>query len=174
MAGFTSQARLRKSLATLMAATVLLVGLTVTVGAAEPTINACVNKSTKAVRISQNFHGQSDCKSSESFKKWNVTGPAGAAGSAGAPGAAGPTGSSGATGATGATGAPGAAGGGATGPTGPTGVTGATGPTGPSGATGAGTTGPTGPSGATGATGAPGGAEKEFGAAAVLIARGDG
>src|SRR3954447_21208305 len=121
MAGFTSQARLRKSLGTLMAAAVLLVGLTVTVGAAEPTINACVNKSTKAVRISQNFHGQSDCKSSESFKKWNVTGPAGAAGAAGAPGATGPTGSTGAsgapgaTGATGATGAPGA-GGGATGP----------------------------------------------------------
>ena len=82
MTAFTSPIRLRRPLATLMAAAVLVVGVTVTVGAAEPTINACVNKSTKAVRISQNFLSQANCKSTESFKKWNVTGPTGATGSA--------------------------------------------------------------------------------------------
>ena len=94
--------RFRKSVAALMAAAVLVVGVATVASAASPTINACVNKSSKAVRISQNFHSQADCKSSESFKQWNVTGPTGARPAPPVPGVRpGPTGATGATGATG-------------------------------------------------------------------------
>ena len=166
MAGFTSPTRFRRPLAALIAAAVLVVGLSNVVYASHPSsvITACVNKSTKAVRITSSFHSQADCKSSESFKQWNVTGPTGA------------------TGATGATArqappgyrrdrrhrAPGA--------TGPAGATGPLDP-GPAGATGP----PDRPdppdhgaTGATGATGAPGAAAEEYGVAVVMIARGAG
>ncbi len=69
--------RLRRLLSVVMAAGLIL-GVSGVSSAAVPTINACVNKSSKAVRISQNFHSQADCKSSKSFKQWNVTGPTGA------------------------------------------------------------------------------------------------
>ena len=121
-----SPTRFRRSVAALMAGAVLIGGMSTVVSAAVPTINACVNKTTKAARISIYFHSVADCDSNEAFKQWNVTGPTGPKG---ATGAVGPTGAKGATGATGATGPSGGAGRtGATGPTGPTGLTGATGP----------------------------------------------
>src|SRR4051794_12038213 len=134
--------RSRRSLRIVMAAA-LAFSLSGVASAAVPTINACVNRSTKVARISIDFHSVADCASNEAFKQWNVTGPQGPAGAAGA------TGSTGATGATGAAGAAGTAG--LTGPTGPTGPIGATGPSGASGAAGnPGAPGDTGPTGLTG------------------------
>src|SRR6476659_5747229 len=95
--------RLRRSFSVVVAAA-LVIGVSGLGSAAEPTINACVDKSTKAARISIYFHSQADCRSNEAFKQWNVTGPQGPTG---ARGATGPTGPNGAPGATGATGAPG-------------------------------------------------------------------
>ncbi len=79
---FTSPTRFRRPLAALIATAVLVVGLSNVVYASHPSsvITACVNKSTKAVRISSSFHSQADCNSSESFKKWNVSGPDGSHG----------------------------------------------------------------------------------------------
>ena len=138
-----TSARLRRSFSVVVAAA-LVIGVSGVASAAVPTINACVDRSTKAARISVYFNSQADCRSTEAFKQWNVTGPQGPTGARGPAGA---------TGATGATGAPGASGGaGATGATGPMGPTGPTGPTGVTGATGA-----SGATGDTGATGSPGG-----------------
>ena len=186
--------RFRKP-ATLLIAGALALSFTGAVGAATPTnpniIKACVNKTTKSVRLSI-FASPTFCKSTEVYRFWNVTGPkgatgatgaAGAAGLAGAAGAAGAIGPRGATGAAGAAGANGAAGvagatgpQGATGPAGPTGAAGvgsqgvpgsngSDGEPGPTGDTGpAGPTGDTGPAGATGATG-PAGATGDTGPA---------
>jgi hypothetical protein len=61
------------------------------VGAATPAtqIKACVNKTTKAVRISSNFTSAASCSSNEAFKTWSITGPVGPQGAKGATGAAG-------------------------------------------------------------------------------------
>src|SRR3954470_99474 len=119
--------RSRRSLRIVMAAA-LAFSLSGVASAAVPTINACVNRSTKVARISIDFHSVADCASNEAFKQWNVTGPQGPAGAAGATGSTGATGDSGATGDTGATGATGSSG--VAGDTGATGATGSTGSTG--------------------------------------------
>ncbi len=123
-----SVVRFRKPAALLMAGALALTFASA-VGAATPPTNpsvikACVNKTTKTVRLSI-YASPTFCKSTEVYRFWNVTGPKGATG---ATGVAGPRGFTGLTG-----------------PTGPTGATGATGSTGSSGTNGA--------TGATGATG---------------------
>jgi hypothetical protein len=113
---------------------ILLVGvlLGVVVGAAgvttaattSPSITACANKKTGALRWAKN----AKCRKNETRLRWNTdavaglngaTGPQGPAGAQGATGPIGPQGPAGAQGATGLTG-----------PQGPTGTQGATGPSG--------------------------------------------
>ena len=75
--------RMRRSLSAVVAAA-LVIGVSGVSSAAEPTINACIDKSTKVARISIEFHSQADCKPGEAFKQWNITGPQGPTGAAGA------------------------------------------------------------------------------------------
>jgi len=79
-------------------------------------INACVNKTSGALRISKS------CKKGERPLSWNATGATGPTGPAGPAGVAGGTGPAGPAGVAGGTG-----------PAGPAGVAGATGPAGPAG-----------------------------------------
>ncbi len=140
-------------------------------------IYACVNKTTKVVRIVQPVNGKRACKAGERLVSWAKNAGAGSAGPSGATGPQGPQGPQGDAGPQGPQGDPGPAGGpqgvqgepgpqGPAGPAGPTGETGATGPQGPAGAQGAkgdtgaqgapGAQGPQGPQGAKGDTGAQG------------------
>jgi hypothetical protein len=149
---------LRRPITLVAAAGLLTLGLTGAVGAAAPNdlIKACVDKSTKIVRISI-YASPTWCESDEAYKEWNVTGPQGPAGPAGATGAAGatgPAGPQGATGPAGPQGEPGADGDGIPGPEGPAGPAGPAGADGADGADGAqGPEGPAGPAGADGADG---------------------
>ena len=104
----TTISRVRKP-ATLLMAGALVLSMSGAVGAATPsatmTMKACVNKTTKIVRMSKWFTPRS-CRSTEVYRQWNVTGPQGATGLTGPQGPQGPKGD---TGDTGPQGAPGAA-----------------------------------------------------------------
>lgn len=119
---------------------------------ADGVVRTCVAQSNGSIRL---VDSESNCKGTESYLEWNVSGP---------PGPEGPQGPTGPSGATGATGPQGPAG--AQGPAGPTGPTGPAGADGAAGATGA--TGPTGADGAAGATG-PEGPQGLPGVAAVEV-----
>ena len=83
--------RARRPITMVAAAGLLTLGLTGAVGAAAPNdlIKACVDKSTKIVRIS--IYASPDwCESNEAYKEWNVTGPQGPQGPQGAAGARAP------------------------------------------------------------------------------------
>ena len=87
---------------TLLMAGALVLSMSGAVGAATPSatatvMKACVNKTTKIVRMSKYFTPRS-CRSTEVYRQWNVTGPQGATGAMGATGAKGATGATGATG----------------------------------------------------------------------------
>ena len=170
MAFSSSRLGLARKSVTLVAAGALTLGLTGAVGAASPDelIKACVDKSTKIVRISI-YASPTWCESDEAYKQWSVNGPVGPAGpqgAAGVAGAAGATGPAGPAGPEGPAGPAGADGDGIPGPEGPAGpagadgedgATGPEGPAGPAGADGAaGPEGPAGPAGADGATGPEG------------------
>ncbi|MEV5411409.1 hypothetical protein AB0K60_21540 [Thermopolyspora sp. NPDC052614] len=125
--------------------------------AAKP-IYACVDKSTRLVRI---VNVTTKCKTTEVKTYWNRQGPAGPAGPPGTTGATGPSGPRGPKGDTGAQGPQGQRG--LRGPQGPKGEKGDTGPQGPKGDTGPqgpkgdkGDTGPQGPKGEKGDTGPQG------------------
>ncbi len=149
----------RRKVAAVLAASVLAISVSGAVGAVSRVdvspsapIKACVNKTTKLVRISV-FASPAWCGSNSSYRTWNTIGLTGATGATGATGPIGPSG--GATGATGPAGPTGPTG--AIGPIGPIGLTGAAGATGSTGAAGAqGVIGATGPAGAAGAVGPAG------------------
>ncbi|MEX2274633.1 MAG: hypothetical protein WEA10_03570, partial [Actinomycetota bacterium] len=100
----------------LLVLTVALAGLTVLSASAATTIKACVDNTTRAVRI---IKPAQSCLDGETLKTWNITGPEGPAGPQG------PAGEDGLDGVDGDDGAPGAQG--------PQGETGPEGPQGPAG-----------------------------------------
>jgi hypothetical protein len=81
---------LSRPVSALIVAGALAIGVSGAVGAASPTepIKACVNKTTKIVRISVHA-SPSWCGKNESYRSWSATGPAGPRGPQGEPGVGG-------------------------------------------------------------------------------------